>query len=88
MIRTTLTLDEDLARTLRDEARRTGQAFRDVVNASLRRGLQRGGGPAAPLAEPPAHSLGLGPEAAAISANKLNDLIETEHLAAPRSSRP
>ena len=84
MIRTTLTLDEDLARTLRDEAQRTRQSFREVVNASLRRGLQRGSASAAALPQPPVHSLGLSSEAATMSANKLNDLLETEHLAAPR----
>jgi hypothetical protein len=33
------------------------------------------------LPEPPIHSLGLSGEAASISANKLNDLLENEHLA-------
>ena len=38
-MRTTLTLDDDLAGKLRSEARRSGKAFRDVVNETLRRGL-------------------------------------------------
>jgi hypothetical protein len=38
-VRTTLTLDEDVAAKLREEARRSGRAFRDVVNETLRRGL-------------------------------------------------
>jgi hypothetical protein len=38
-VRTTLTLDEDVAARLKAEARRTGRAFKDVVNAALRRGL-------------------------------------------------
>jgi plasmid stability protein len=38
-VRTTLTLDEDVAAKLRLRARQTGRAFRDVVNDALRRGL-------------------------------------------------
>ncbi len=38
-MRTTLTLDEDIAAKLKDETRRSGRPFRDVVNDTLRRGL-------------------------------------------------
>jgi plasmid stability protein len=38
-MRTTLTLDEDVAAKLRAESRRSGRSFRDVVNETLRRGL-------------------------------------------------
>lgn len=38
-MRTTLTLDDDVAAKLKSEARRTGRAFREVVNEALRRGL-------------------------------------------------
>ena len=38
-MRTTLTLDDDVATKLRAEARRAGLPFRDVVNETLRRGL-------------------------------------------------
>jgi hypothetical protein len=38
-VRTTLTLDEDVAIKLRAEARRTGRSFREVVNEAIRRGL-------------------------------------------------
>jgi hypothetical protein len=38
-VRTTLTLDDDVAAKLKAETRRTGRAFRDVVNEALRRGL-------------------------------------------------
>ena len=40
-MRTTLTLDEDVAARLKSLARRSGRAFRDVVNETLRRGLAR-----------------------------------------------
>jgi len=38
-MRTTLTLDEDVAAKLRAESRRAGRPFREVVNETLRRGL-------------------------------------------------
>lgn len=40
-MRTTITLDDDVAAKLRSVARRSGRAFRDVVNEVLRRGLAR-----------------------------------------------
>ena len=38
-MRTTLTLDDDVAAKLQTLARRTGRAFRAVVNETLRHGL-------------------------------------------------
>ena len=38
-MRTTLTLDNDIAAKLKAESRRTGRPFRNVVNETLRRGL-------------------------------------------------
>ena len=38
-MRTTLTLDDDVAAKLKVEVRRSGRSFRDVVNDMLRRGL-------------------------------------------------
>ena len=38
-MRTTLTVDDDVAAKLKSLTRRTGRAFRDVVNDVLRRGL-------------------------------------------------
>lgn len=43
-MRTTLTLDEDVAAKLQTLARKSGQSFREVVNQTLRRGLARPGG--------------------------------------------
>jgi hypothetical protein len=48
-MRTTLTLDEDLGQQLHDLARRTGSSFKEVVNATLRKGLSRGEKPAKKL---------------------------------------
>ena len=38
-MRTTLTLDDDVAAKLKAESRRAGRSFREVVNETLRRGL-------------------------------------------------
>jgi len=38
-VRTTLTLDEDVAAKLKNEARRTGRSFKETVNELLRAGL-------------------------------------------------
>lgn len=39
-LRTTLTLDEQLAKDLQEYARRTRQSFKDVVNQALNLGLK------------------------------------------------
>lgn len=44
-MRTTLTLDDDVADELRDEARRSGRSFKAVVNDAIRRGLRSGARP-------------------------------------------
>ncbi|HUO85067.1 MAG TPA: CopG family transcriptional regulator [Thermoanaerobaculia bacterium] len=41
-MRTTVTLDDDLAKELKDEARRRGVSFKEIVNEALRRGLKAG----------------------------------------------
>ena len=40
-MRTTLTLDEDIAAKLREEMQRTGRPLKQVVNETLREGLTR-----------------------------------------------
>jgi hypothetical protein len=42
-MRTTLTLDDDVAAKLKAEARRAGLPFREIVNETLRRGLANRG---------------------------------------------
>jgi plasmid stability protein len=39
-VRTTLTLDDDVAAKLKAQARKTGKSFKEVVNEALRVGLQ------------------------------------------------
>ena len=73
-MRTTLTLDEDVAARLKSESRRTGRSFKDVVNDYLRRGLE-----GARLAEPrkrfvvKARALGVRP---GIDYDNVGDLLE------------
>ena len=43
-MRTTLTLDDDVAAKLRAEMRRSGRSFREVLNNAIRRGLITGKG--------------------------------------------
>jgi len=38
-MRTTLTLDDDVAAKLKSESQRAGRPFREIVNDALRRGL-------------------------------------------------
>jgi hypothetical protein len=39
-MRTTLTLDDDVAAKLKMESQRAGRPFREIVNETLRRGLE------------------------------------------------
>ena len=39
-MRTTLTLDDDVAAKLKTESQRSGRPFREIVNETLRRGLE------------------------------------------------
>jgi hypothetical protein len=57
-VRTTLTLDEDVAGKLRSEVRRSGRPFREVVNETLRRGLSTRGASAQRPFEVAARDLG------------------------------
>lgn len=54
-MRTTLTLDDDLAMALHDRARATGRSFKDVVNEVVRKGLAP---QARQVVDPPVVNLG------------------------------
>jgi hypothetical protein len=73
--RTTLTLDDDVAARLDGEVRRTGRAYRAVVNDALRRGLEAG-----PADPPPFHvdprPMGLKPGIALDDISGLLDLLD------------
>jgi len=73
-VRTTLTLDDDVARLVQEEAERSGDSFKGTVNNLLRRGLIAGRAPQPRkpfVVTPKAMNLGLGTRY-----EKVEDLIE------------
>lgn len=80
-MRTTLTLDPDVARLIEEEVHRRRKPFKQVVNEALRRGL-------APRAEGPArrrfrvrpHKTDLQPGIDAGSFNRLADELEDDAI--------
>jgi len=87
--RTTLTLDEDVARKLADEAHRQRKPFRTVVNEAIRRGLS-GSERRAKL--PPyklvPHKSRLMPGIDPLHLNRLADELEDEAILAKMRRRP
>jgi hypothetical protein len=81
-MRTTLTLDEDLAAALKEKAYRTDASFKSVVNATLRAGLAVGRLP--PKAKPyrlePASLGGVLPGIDLDKALRLADALEDEAI--------
>jgi hypothetical protein len=73
-VRTTLTLDDDIAAKLKAESRKTGRPFRDTVNACLRAGLtlRKQGDSARPF-RVKARDLGLRP---GINIDKVSALLD------------
>ena len=81
-MRTTLTLDPDVAADLKRRARRSGRPFRDVVNEALRIGLRTQTAPAARRYR--LHPVSLGGVAPGIDldrALRLADALEDEAIA-------
>jgi plasmid stability protein len=73
-VRTTLTLDDDVAAKLRAEARRSGRSFKEVVNDLLRTALSaRRTTPPLPPFKVRARDLGLRP---GLSLDRISELIE------------
>jgi hypothetical protein len=77
-MRTTLTLDDDVAAALTAEVRETGRTFKDVVNATLRAGLYPS--PPSEPEQPVAHHLGLRPGIDIVRARHLADELEDDAL--------
>ena len=81
-MRTTLTIDDDLARALREKAHATGAPFKEVVNRAIRAGL-------AHIDKPKqikpykckTYSLGYPPSADLDHALNLADRLESEEIA-------
>lgn len=74
-MRTTLTLDDDVAAKLKAAARRDGRPFKEVVNDALRRGLTS----RTPVAPPPVFKVearDLGALRPGVSLDNVADVIE------------
>ena len=83
-MRTTLTLDDDIAYSLREQARLLDKPFKQVVNDVLRRGLS----PTIGEAPRPEYRIipnrsGLIPGLDPLKLNQFNDQIEAENFAGP-----
>ncbi|MEK6372865.1 MAG: antitoxin [Acidobacteriota bacterium] len=74
-MRTTLTLDDDLEKELRDSARREGRSFKEIVNETLRRGLTAGAPPGRRARRFRVHPKACGFRAG-IDLTKLNQLLD------------
>jgi hypothetical protein len=77
-VRTTLTIDDDLAALLHEQARRTGRTFRDVVNEAIRDGLLRSELESPCI--PPVHDLGIRPGVDLTKALQLVGQLEDEEI--------
>ena len=78
-MRTTLTLEPDVAKRLRMEMRRTGKSLKAAVNEALRLGLGAGGkAPKVPRFQVEAHAFGFKPGIDLDRLNQLLDEMETE----------
>ena len=80
-MRTTLTLDDDLADALRERARLTDRPFKQVVNDTLRRGMSPGTGETARseyrvVPRRGGFALGIDP----LRLNQLNDQLAAEEF--------
>lgn len=81
-MRTTLTLDDDLARRLKELARQAGASFKEVTNDAIRRGLSAGDAPVGGL-EPfrvAAERRGFKPGIDPLKLNQIYDDLEIEAL--------
>ena len=81
-MRTTLTLDDDLAVLLRQQATTLGVSFKEMVNRTLRAGLSREMlSPDVPAPKTMPHSFGFRPGVDLDKLNQLADELEAEAAA-------
>lgn len=81
-MRTTLTLDDELARQLKKLAISTGRSFKEIVNATIRKGLSLGEEPIGdrpPFRVQP-KACGFRPGVDPLKLNQLYDDLEIEDL--------
>ena len=88
IMRTTLTIDDDLVRELREKAYKTGSPFKEVVNKVIRVGLKEidNQTPSKPY-KCKSYSLGYPPSADLDHALDLADRLESEEIARKLSLR-
>jgi len=73
-MRTTLTLDPEVAARLKSDMRRTGKTLKAAVNEALKRGLGLGGRPPrAPRFEVTPHAFGF---KAGVDLDRMNQLVD------------
>jgi hypothetical protein len=73
-VRTTLTLDRDVAEALAKEMRRTGRGLKAAVNDALRRGLSLAGkAPRSPRFRVRPHAFGV---RAGVDLDRMNQLVD------------
>jgi len=78
-MRTTLTLDPDVARMLQDEVHRARKPFKQVVNEALRRALGPTKRPTKPFVVKPFKG-GLAPGLDPTHLNRLNDELDDQRF--------
>lgn len=81
-MRTTLTIDDDLAALLKRRARELGLPFKDVVNRTLRGGLGKQAKPRRHTLRTIPHAFGFRPGIDLDKLNQLADELEAEDYAA------
>lgn len=79
-MRTTLTLDEDVADFLREQARLQDRPFKQVVNDTLRRGMSPAVREEAPAYRVRPLRSGFRPGVDPLKLNQLNDELETQEF--------
>jgi hypothetical protein len=75
-MRTTVTLDPDVAAKLKATAREAGISFKEALNTSVRRGLDRGEAKPRPYKLPPPGNLGAKPGVNLVKALQLAGEME------------
>ncbi len=75
-MRTTLTLDDDLAAALKEQAQLAGEPFKKVVNDTLRRGLSPVPAEPRPDYVVRCHDSGFRPGVDPLRLNQVNDSLE------------
>lgn len=81
-MRTTLTLDPEVAARIKSDMRRTGKTLKAVVNDALKRGLGLGGrAPRVPRFRVRAHALGFKP---GVDLDRLGQLVDELDVEAAR----